>query len=775
MNHPDFKLPLTRFVYKLVLSLAFLGLLSFNPIVVAQASDPILVNSTADYIGDDGACTLREAIIAANDDVISGESTGECIPADGDDTIRFSVTGSINLSDALPEITSNLVIEGPGAADLTIRHSNETDFRLFTIAAETEVTIAWLTLADGNLPTEQGGAISNSGELIIYQTVFENNFATAGGAIFNAGNLTVDETTFHENGGHSGGAIYSTGTTEIHNSTFANNEATANDGGAIFAGGGTVTISNSTVTANSAVQYGGGLVTSANTPSTVNVYNSTFYGNSAGYSGGSFSKFQGTVSLKNTIVAASPSGGNCSGSLTSLGYNLSSDNSCGLSASGDQQNVDPLLGSLADNGGLSQTHALLADSPAIDAGDPAFAAPPDNDQRGSGFPRINNDRVDIGAFETEALEVTDTAQTGPTFTVNTTEDVDDGVCGTEHCSLREAVRAANAAAGLNTIILSDDTYTIALEGADENSAQTGDFDITDDLIINGVDPQATIIDANNLDRVFDIRSEVAAVTFSNLTIRGGDVYGDGGGIRNAEADLMIQDVIITDNSSSGSGSAIFNSEGNLTLIGQGDFGQIDDVIWSNNGLSKIGLGKYTLTGDNSYQGLTYINEGVLCITHAQALGPQTHNEANGTVVAAGATLILHVETSGAQFQEPLTLSGTGFDDGGALQFLNGIALSKEIVLAADSSIGQYDQSVSTNIGGKISGPGSLTKVGPGGLYLSHIATYSGETIIEAGFISVGLTGGVIPDNSAVTIAEGASLNLNNNNETIGSLTGAGNV
>ena len=775
MNHFDYHLPTTRFIYKLALSLALFGLLSFSPPFIAQASGPIVVNSPADSIADDGFCTLPEAIIAANDDVSSGESTGECIAEDGADTIQFSVTGTIDLSDTLPEITGDLDIEGPGATDLTIRRYNETDFRLFTIASETEVTIAWLTLADGNLPSANGGAINNNGDLLVLESVFEDNFSTAGGAIFNAGSLTVDQTTFRNNGGHSGGAIYSTGTTEINNSTFSGNQATANDGGAIFAGGGTVTISNSTVSANSAVQYGGGLVTSADTPSTVNVFNSTFYGNSAGYSGGGLSKFQGTISLKNTIVAASPSGGNCSGSLTSLGYNLSSDNSCGFSASGDQQNVDPLLGSLADNGGFSQTHALLADSPAIDAGDPAFASPPDNDQRGSGFPRIVNDRVDMGAFETEALEATDSAQAGPTFIVNTSDDVDDGVCGTEHCSLREAVRAANAAAGPNTITLSNDTYTLILAGADEDWALTGDLDITDDLVISGVGPQDTIVDADELDRVFDIRPEVAAVTFSNMTIRGGDVYGEGGGIRNAQADLGLEDVIVTDNSSSGGGSAIFNSEGSLTLTSQGDFGQIDDVIWSDNGLSKSGSGKYTLTGDNSYQGITYINEGVLCITHAQALGPQTPDAANGTVVADGATLILHVETSGAQFQEPLTLNGTGFDGGGALLFLNAIAVSEEIGLATDSAIGQYDQSTSTNIGAEISGPGSLTKVGPGGLHLSYAATYTGQTIIEAGFISVGLAGGVIPDPSPVTIAEGASLNLYDNDETIASLAGAGNV
>ena len=74
--------------------------------------------------------------------------------------------------------------------------------------------------------------------------------------------------------------------------------------------------------------------------------------------------------------------------------------------------LDPILGPLQDNGGLTPTHALLSGSPAIDAGDPAFVPPPDFDQRGTGFARIvdgdNDDTatIDIGAFEKAALPPT---------------------------------------------------------------------------------------------------------------------------------------------------------------------------------------------------------------------------------------------------------------------------------------------------------------------------------------------------------------------------------
>ena len=106
--------------------------------------------------------------------------------------------------------------------------------------------------------------------------------------------------------------------------------------------------------------------------------------------------------------------GNNSGTVTSLGYNLSSDDGGGLlTATGDQINTDPMLGPLQNNGGPTFTHELLSGSPAIDAGDPNFAPPPDYDQRGTGFPRVFNGRVDIGAFEGQTVTPSYAAQVQP--------------------------------------------------------------------------------------------------------------------------------------------------------------------------------------------------------------------------------------------------------------------------------------------------------------------------------------------------------------------------
>ena len=86
---------------------------------------------------------------------------------------------------------------------------------------------------------------------------------------------------------------------------------------------------------------------------------------------------------------------------------------------GDQNNTDPLLGPLQDNGGPTFTHELLPGSPAIDAGDPGFAPPPFYDQRGPDFYRVRNNRIEIGSFEVQegpALTPTPSPTVTPTAT-----------------------------------------------------------------------------------------------------------------------------------------------------------------------------------------------------------------------------------------------------------------------------------------------------------------------------------------------------------------------
>jgi len=170
------------------------------------------------------------------------------------------------------------------------------------------------------------------------------------------------------------------------------------------ASGAKLTLNNLTVTnGNVGGGFGGGIFNEG----TLTVTNSTLSGNAAAFGGGIWNT--GTATLKNTIVANSPSGNNCYGPITVGGYNLDSDNTCGFGTSNNSlSGVDPMLGPLADNGGPTETHALLEGSPAINKGNNAFAVDPDGnplqfDQRGQGFARIVGGSVDIGAFEVQGI------------------------------------------------------------------------------------------------------------------------------------------------------------------------------------------------------------------------------------------------------------------------------------------------------------------------------------------------------------------------------------
>jgi len=154
----------------------------------------------------------------------------------------------------------------------------------------------------------------------------------------------------------------------------------------------------------------------------VTITNSTLSGNSASQGGGIYNMVgfatSATVTIGDTILNAGALGENiynANGTVISRGYNLSSDNGSGyLTGPGDQINTDPMLGALQDYGGPTFTHALLPSSPAIDTGDPNFPLPSSYDQRGPGFGRVVNRRIDIGSFEVQGPSPTPSATTTAT-------------------------------------------------------------------------------------------------------------------------------------------------------------------------------------------------------------------------------------------------------------------------------------------------------------------------------------------------------------------------
>jgi hypothetical protein len=266
------------------------------------------------------------------------------------------------------------------------------------------------------------GLYASGGSLDISDSTVANNQATGGRS---GDSLTTRTCTsgycytryyYGGTGGAGrGGGLYVNGSAlTIATSTIASNQGTGGpagfnayngvgEAGGLY-NGGTLTVSNSTLSGNSA-GYGGGIDNSG----TLTVSNSTLSANGNFYGGGGGGIYnQGTLTLRNTLLAGNSAGfgPDLAGRVTSQGHNLIGDGTRGSGFDptdlvGTAQNpIDPTLGPLQDNGGPTQTMALLPGSPAIDAGDNAYAT--DWDQRGPGYPRIVNGIIDIGAFEVQA-------------------------------------------------------------------------------------------------------------------------------------------------------------------------------------------------------------------------------------------------------------------------------------------------------------------------------------------------------------------------------------
>jgi hypothetical protein len=264
------------------------------------------------------------------------------------------------------------------AATVTVLNSSFTGHALEAILSygNTEITVTNSTIS--------GNSVG-----------IETNFAT----------VSIANSTISDNSGWLGGVFAASGVLSIVNSTISGNSATTGTGGGIYGNGlDDLSIVNSTISGNSANTGTGGGIYNYNSP--LRITNSTITGNSAGSGGGIYNDGSGgasVVEISNTILNAGASGENIfnnGGTVTSDGYNLSSDDGGGyLTGPGDQVNTDPLLGPLQNNGGPTFTHALLPGSPAIDTGDPNFTPPPSHDQRDCHFDRVFNGRVDIGSFE----------------------------------------------------------------------------------------------------------------------------------------------------------------------------------------------------------------------------------------------------------------------------------------------------------------------------------------------------------------------------------------
>ncbi|NJM48527.1 MAG: DUF4347 domain-containing protein [Alkalinema sp. RU_4_3] len=349
----------------------------------------------------------------------------------GTDTITFS--GAI-FTDATPDtITPANTLSASSDFNIIAPEgliiSGGTFRQVFNINSGRTATLQNLTIADGS-SASGGGGISNSGTLTLRNVTVRNNLANGtsadGGGISNrtAASLTIENSTIENNtSGDDGGGISNSGTLTILNSTISGNTATSassttsGGGGLLNTLSGTATITNSTFSGNTALNGGAirndGVLTLVNNTITQNT--------ASGAVGGLLNSFDtttfvpiGRATLKNTIIA-----GNIDSTPTPLniidlvgGSNSFTDQGNNLLGAADTSNspfslttlkgttaaiLDPKLDVLANNGGKTKTHAILAGSSAIDAGTATGA--PGSDQRGA----TRNGPTDIGAFEFNSI------------------------------------------------------------------------------------------------------------------------------------------------------------------------------------------------------------------------------------------------------------------------------------------------------------------------------------------------------------------------------------
>ena len=415
----------------------------------AQGGTLITVDTTDDEFNDDGDCSLREAIWAANND----SPKDACPAGDGADEIYlpagtyslsiagFDDTGELGDLDIRSDLTlrgagENLTVinggvcPGPGCLGQTLIEVPQDPLYMWMI------TIQDLAIADNIAAGYVPGLHARDWDstITLENCRFENNTKQGGnaGAVWNDATMVVRRCTFADNTAISnGGAIYTTGSLYVSDSTFYGNTATDFDGGAIAMNGGNLHVVNSTFNGNLAGRFGGAInlwglgLNLSNVTISGNVADHDDYddGSGAGDGGGIY-VHSGLPIIRNSIIAGNTDNStagtpvvhpDCSGTVMSGGYNLIGDgtgcsgfthgvNDDQVGSSGSP--IDPLLDPSADNGGPTDTMAMQSTfSPAFNAGNVSGCRDRDgvlldSDQRG--YVRPSQGGCDIGAYEYNA-------------------------------------------------------------------------------------------------------------------------------------------------------------------------------------------------------------------------------------------------------------------------------------------------------------------------------------------------------------------------------------
>ena len=414
---------LFSFAVGLGLTLAVLAGLDAN-LPGARADTYTVVNTNAS-----GSGSLRQAILDGNGSA-------------GHDTIDFSITGTIVLTDALPAISDDLTITGPGADELDIRGANT--YRVFTINSGAAVTITGVTVRDGS--ADSGGGIWTAGDLHLGAShILSNSAAVDGGGVFvDQGSATLSGTQVLGNSADHGGGILNYGTLTVVHSTISDNTANAYGGGLWNSQDGTASVDASTIGDNRATVSGGGVY---NDWGTIAVTSSRILNNSATDNGG------GLFNDEDTAGATDVTGSCIVGNSASSFYNnqpagqITTGNWWGGTTGPNTPGADTVSGTVDVSGYL--TAPILGCAPELRVGKAN-----DTDGNGTvGTPfhwtlTVSNTGPISAAFDSGETILLDDLPAGPTYSAPVVGNLVDVAAGDNiDCSLEDNTLTCEASGG----------------------------------------------------------------------------------------------------------------------------------------------------------------------------------------------------------------------------------------------------------------------------------------------------------------------------------------
>ena len=577
---------------------------------------------------------------------------------------------------------------------------------------------------NGNYADRAGAIYNHNSSLALYSCNLNGNAATddAGGAIVNHfySSAILEHSTLNGNTALSGGGIFNAlSTASLNKCALSGNSATHNGGGIYNQANGTIILNDTTLSGNSSQYARGGGIYSSEGTNLLN--NSTLSGNSADNEGGGIFSTISALALTNTIVA-----GNSASSYTNMYGSFAGTNNL--------IDVDPLLASLGDYGGPTQTMPPLPGSPAIDAGTDTGNLST-TDQRG--FARVSGSAVDIGAVEIQNQ-----------FVVLNNND-------SGHGSLRNAVTGTGLEfeGGRITFTNTLSGQTITLTNGQLYVDRNLDIDAT--ALSGGI-----TIDGYDSSRIFEFESFTTNVLLKLTLSQGAGGLG-GAVLVNSDAVLTIAECILSNNSAAFGGGiytsgtlALTNStlSGNSAQNGGGIFSDdetatlinsilTDNTALNNGGafycfLGSLSLENSTLSANDAYDdgGGIYNSGGSLTLENSTL-------SANGAGINGGGIY----NSDGPLALENSTLSANfaGGNGGGICNTSSSLTLENSTLsanIAGGSAGGIYSSGALTltnsivalnnavisdpNILGSFSGSGNLSSGDP---LLAPLGDYGGPT------------------------------------------------